>query len=283
MLNVVNDIPALRTAVREARMAGKKIGFVPTMGNLHEGHTSLVVEARNHTDYIVSSIFVNPMQFGKNEDLDNYPRTLEADIDKLNAVGTDLLFTPTNDLIYPQGLDQHTRVSVPHLTEGHCGASRPGHFDGVSTVVTILFNLVQPDVAVFGEKDYQQLAIIRKMTQDLHLPITIIGHPTVREADGLAKSSRNGYLSSTERAIAPQLNRIIQGVMEQIRTGSRDYDALAHAANQQLTEAGFRPDYFNIANSATLKPAQPEDTEITLLVAAFLGSTRLIDNQSMTL
>lgn len=283
MLKVVSEISSLRTAIAAARAEGKRIGFVPTMGNLHEGHTSLVTEARKHTDFVVSSIFVNPMQFGKNEDLDKYPRTLDADIDKLNAVGTNLLFTPTNSMIYPQGLAQHTRVQVPILTEGHCGASRPGHFDGVSTVVSILFNLVQPDVAVFGEKDFQQLAVIRKMTEDLQLPIRIIGHPTVREPDGLAKSSRNGYLSPQERATAPKLYVILREIVDKVQGGERDYGRLEQEARKQLADAGFKPDYFNFAHSLTLKPAEATDKDITLLVAAFLGSTRLIDNARIQL
>ncbi|PID42906.1 MAG: pantoate--beta-alanine ligase [Gammaproteobacteria bacterium] len=280
-MKIANDVQTVREQITEARNEGKTIGFVPTMGNLHEGHLALIHHAREKADYVVCSIFVNPMQFGQNEDLDSYPRTLDDDIAKLEEAGTDLLFTPDNKMIYPNGLDRHTRVSVPAITELHCGFSRPGHFEGVSTVVTILFNLVQPDIAVFGEKDYQQLAVIRTMTKDLHLPIQIIGHPTVREPDGLAKSSRNGYLNREERAKAPRLYQVMQACIKKIADGNSQFDSLKQEACQQLKDEGFDIDYFNLANSDTLEMATPSDQYVTLLAAARLGSTRLIDNLSI--
>jgi pantoate--beta-alanine ligase len=252
------------------------------MGNLHEGHISLVRKAAESADVVVTSIFVNPMQFGAHEDLDKYPRTLAEDQEKLAEAGNTLVFAPPVEEVYPEGLARQTKVVVPEVSEGHCGASRPGHFEGVATVVTMLFNMVQPDLAVFGEKDFQQLAVIRKLVRDLRIPVEIIGAPTVREDDGLAKSSRNGYLSETERRIAPRLYQIMRETADRIQQGRTDYPALEQEASAALAEAGFRPDYVNIVNSVTLKPAAPDDPEITLLVAAFLGTTRLIDNLSLT-
>ncbi len=277
-MNTVHTIEALRGAIQQQRRAGNKIVFVPTMGNLHEGHIELVKKGLTLGDFVVTSIFVNPLQFGANEDLDAYPRTLEQDQSKLQAAGNHLVFAPSANEIYPRGMDSQTKVIVPGLTERHCGASRPGHFTGVSTVVTMLFNMVQPDIAVFGEKDFQQLAVIRKMTTDLFMPIEIIGIPTVRESDGLAKSSRNGYLSAEERAIAPNLNRIMTETADKIRAGRRDFSQLVTEATEQLSANQFRNDYFNIIDSATLEPADESTQSITILIAAFLGSTRLIDN-----
>ncbi|PXX88981.1 pantoate--beta-alanine ligase [Marinobacter vulgaris] len=281
-MRTVHTLKELRAMLRSYRQQGKRIGLVPTMGNLHEGHISLVRKAREAADIVVTTIFVNPMQFGVTEDLDTYPRTLIEDQERLDAAGSTLVFAPSNEEIYPQGLARQTRVIVPEVSEGHCGASRPGHFEGVATVVTILFNMVQPDIAVFGEKDYQQLAVIRKLTRDLMIPVEVIGSPTIREDDGLAKSSRNGFLTEEERAIAPVIYRTLQKTAEQIRKGRNDFVALEQEANEALSEAGLRPDYFNIANGLTLKPARAEDAELTLLVAAFLGTTRLIDNLSVT-
>ena len=279
----IQRLAELRTTLNQQRSQGKRIGCVPTMGNLHEGHLSLVKYALEHADYIVSSIYVNPLQFGANEDLDNYPRTLQADQQLLANAGNHALFTPTTDQIYPQGSEHHTKVLVPELTCHHCGASRPSHFDGVSTVVNILFNMVQPDIAVFGEKDFQQLAVIRKMTRDLRLDIEIAGCPTVREPNGLAKSSRNGYLTHEQREIASNLYRIISATAKKISEGSRNYRTLQDQANSELSKAGFKPDYFNIAESTTLDAALATDKNIVILAAAFLGSTRLIDNLSLTL
>ena len=281
-MRTVHSLKELRTILRGYRQQGKTIGLVPTMGNLHEGHISLVRKAAESADVVVTSIFVNPMQFGAHEDLDKYPRTLAEDQEKLAEAGNTLVFAPPVEEVYPEGLARQTKVVVPEVSEGHCGASRPGHFEGVATVVTMLFNMVQPDLAVFGEKDFQQLAVIRKLVRDLRIPVEIIGAPTVREDDGLAKSSRNGYLSETEHRIAPRLYQIMRETADRIQQGRTDYPALEQEASAALAEAGFRPDYVNIVNSVTLKPAAPDDPEITLLVAAFLGTTRLIDNLSLT-
>ncbi|MCG2581279.1 MAG: pantoate--beta-alanine ligase [Marinobacter sp.] len=281
-MRTVNSLKELRTILRGYRREGKTIGLVPTMGNLHEGHISLVRKASEAADVVVTSIFVNPMQFGASEDLDSYPRTLEEDQRQLEAAGNTLVFAPGVEEIYPNGLVQQTKVVVPEVSDGHCGASRPGHFEGVATVVTMLFNMVQPDIAVFGEKDFQQLAVIRKLVRDLMMPVEVIGAPTIREDDGLAKSSRNGYLSDAERTIAPAVYQALQECARKLDEGLTDFAALEQEANDALTAAGLRPDYFNIVNSLTLKPATPEDSELTILVAAFLGTTRLIDNMSIT-
>lgn len=281
-MRTINSLKELRTILRGYRREGKTIGLVPTMGNLHEGHISLVRKASEAADVVVTSIFVNPMQFGASEDLDTYPRTLEEDQRQLEAAGNTLVFAPGVEEIYPNGLVQQTKVIVPEVSDGHCGASRPGHFEGVATVVTMLFNMVQPDIAVFGEKDFQQLAVIRKLAHDLMIPVEVIGAPTIREDDGLAKSSRNGYLTDDERAIAPAVYQTLQESARKLSEGRTDFSALEQEANDALAAAGLRPDYFNIVNSVTLKPAMPEDTELTILVAAFLGTTRLIDNLSVT-
>lgn len=281
-MRTVNSLKELRTILRGYRREGKTIGLVPTMGNLHEGHISLVRKASEAADVVVTSIFVNPMQFGASEDLDTYPRTLKEDQRQLEAAGNTLVFAPGVEEIYPNGLVQQTKVIVPEVSDGHCGASRPGHFEGVATVVTMLFNMVQPDIAVFGEKDFQQLAVIRKLAHDLMIPVEVIGAPTIREDDGLAKSSRNGYLNEAERAIAPVVYQTLQESARKLSEGRTDYSTLEQEANDALAAAGLRPDYFNIVNSVTLKPATPEDNELTILAAAFLGTTRLIDNLSVT-
>jgi pantoate--beta-alanine ligase len=253
------------------------------MGNLHEGHLNLVRKARALCDVVVVSIFVNPMQFGPNEDLDAYPRTLTADKEKLFAEGVQLLFTPTVDEMYPAGMAQQTTVSVPELSNTLCGASRPGHFTGVATVVTKLFNIVQPDVAVFGEKDYQQLSIIRKMVQDLCMPIDIVGVPTVRAEDGLALSSRNGYLTPDQRRKAPFLNQVLLECREAIACGFDNYRELEARAMTRLSEAGFEPDYFAIRDARTLAEVTEETEEVAILAAARLGEPRLIDNVRLNL
>ncbi|KMQ73445.1 pantoate--beta-alanine ligase [Marinobacter subterrani] len=281
-MRTVHSLKELRTILRGYRRQGKTIGLVPTMGNLHEGHVSLVRKAAEMADVVVTSIFVNPMQFGVGEDLDTYPRTLAEDQDKLASAGSTLVFAPSAEEVYPEGLAKHTQVVVPDVSDGHCGASRPGHFEGVATVVTMLFNMIQPDLAVFGEKDFQQLAVIRKMVRDLMMPVDVVGAPTIREDDGLAKSSRNGYLSAEEREMAPAVYQTLQATAQKITEGHTDFQALESEAMQSLARAGLRPDYFNIVNSETLKPASPEDPEITILAAAFLGTTRLIDNLSIT-
>ena len=274
----VNTVAALREAVTAARRAGKRIAFVPTMGNLHAGHGALVVRATTLADFVVASVFVNPLQFGANEDLDSYPRTLAADQQRLTEAGCDLLFAPTVSEMYPDGMPGLTTVSVPGVSSGLCGGSRPGHFDGVATVVTKLFNMVQPDVAVFGEKDFQQLAVIRKMVRDLNMPIEIIGQPTVRAEDGLALSSRNGYLSAEQRAVAPGLYQILQQLADALRDGERNHAALAGEGCRLLELAGFVPDYLEIRHPLTLLPAASADRQLVIVAAARLGTTRLIDN-----
>ena len=282
-MNTVKTVRELRAAVAQARAEGKQIGFVPTMGNLHAGHTALVEKAAQRADFVVASIFVNPLQFGPNEDLDSYPRTLAADQEKLFEAGCNLLFTPDVEEMYPHGMAGQTRVSVAGVSEGLCGASRPGHFEGVATVVTKLFNLVQPDLAIFGQKDFQQLAVIRTLVHDLNMPIQIIGEPTVRADDGLALSSRNGYLNAEQRAAAPALYRSLVQMADAIRRGERDYPALVAAAQAQQLAAGFRPDYLEVRESNSLRPATKDDRQLVILVAAFIGSTRLIDNLAFDL
>lgn len=282
-MNTVKSVRELRAAIAQARSEGKQIGFVPTMGNLHAGHAALVAKAAQRADFVVASIFVNPLQFGPSEDLDSYPRTLVADQEKLFDAGCNLLFTPEVEEMYPNGLDGQTRVSVAGVSEGLCGASRPGHFEGVATVVTKLFNMVQPDLAVFGQKDFQQLAVIRTLVRDLNMPIQIIGEPTVRAEDGLALSSRNGYLNAEQRAAAPTLYRSLEQIANAIRAGERDYSRLIAEAQQLQSAAGFRPDYLEIRESNSLRPASAEDRQLVILVAAFIGSTRLIDNLALEL
>ncbi|WP_053137762.1 pantoate--beta-alanine ligase [Pseudomonas sp. MIACH] len=282
-MNTVKTVRELRAAVAHARKAGKRIGFVPTMGNLHSGHASLVSKAVQQADFVVASIFVNPLQFGAGEDLDKYPRTLAADQEKLLQAGCNLLFAPTVEEMYPGGTTGQTRVSVPQLSEGLCGASRPGHFEGVATVVSKLFNMVQPDMAVFGQKDYQQLAVIRAMVHDLNMPIQIIGEPTVRADDGLALSSRNGFLSEEERAIAPVLYRSLSQIAAAIKSGDHDFARLRAEQVQQIEAAGLRLDYLEVRQGIHLRTATAEDRDIVILVAAFLGTTRLIDNLHLNL
>nr|WP_298413835.1 pantoate--beta-alanine ligase [uncultured Halomonas sp.] len=276
-MQTLSTIKALRQTLATHRHQGDKIALVPTMGNLHSGHTALVELARRHADIVVATIFVNPLQFGAGEDLDAYPRTLAEDQSKLEAAGCHLLFTPSNALLYPNGLEAHTRVIVPEVSQGLCGASRPGHFEGVATVVTMLFNLVQPDIACFGEKDYQQLAVIRKMTADFHLPIDIIGAPTVRNDDGLALSSRNGYLDDAQRAKAPALYRTLCRARDALENGMRSNDVL-HEALENLVAAHFKPDYLELRRADDLGPVTDTTQNAMLLAAAHLGTTRLIDN-----
>lgn len=280
-MNIHDNIQDLREALLPHRRAGRRIGLVPTMGNLHRGHLALVETARAQCDVVVTSIFVNPLQFGPSDDLNNYPRTLEDDLAKLREGGCDLVFTPTPAIMYPRGMENHTLVRVPEVSEGLCGGSRPGHFDGVSTVVSMLFNIVQPDVACFGEKDYQQLAVIRRMVQDLHQPIDILGVPTVREASGLALSSRNGYLSDKQRDTAARL----QGTLAELRTAleaGADIDTQLHQGLESLRRAGFEPDYLELRAPDLSEVAATTDKAI-LLAAARLGATRLIDNLTLTL
>ncbi len=277
-MKLVHEVAQLRAKVAGWRRDSLEVAFVPTMGNLHAGHLALIEEARRHAERVVSSLFVNPMQFGEGEDFEAYPRTLEEDRARLEAVGTDLLFAPPVEVMYPRPAEEQTRVAVPGLSDILCGASRPGHFVGVATVVCKLFNLVQPDVAVFGKKDYQQLMVIRRMVEDLNLPIEIIGLDTVREADGLAMSSRNGYLSAEERDRAPLLYQCLQQSAEQIAAGADDFEMLRREAEQRLRGGGFRPDYFTVRSARDLSDADANDRELVLLAAAYLGKARLIDN-----
>ncbi len=282
-MNTVKTVRELRAAVARARSEGKQIGLVPTMGNLHSGHAALVTTAAQQADFVVASIFVNPLQFGANEDLDTYPRTLAADQEKLLQAGCNLLFAPTVEEMYPHGMAGLTRVTAAQLSNELCGSRRPGHFDGVTTVVSKLFNMVQPDLAIFGQKDYQQLAVIRAMVHDLNIPVQIIGEPTVRAEDGLALSSRNGYLTEEQRHVAPALYRHLSEIVQAIKAGERDYPQLVSQHLQRIEAEGFRPDYLEIRHALTLLPAQASDRDIVILVAAFLGATRLIDNIHLNL
>ncbi len=275
-------IAGLRAALKAARKAGKSIALVPTMGNLHDGHITLVKKAKQRADIVVVSIFVNPTQFGVNEDFDKYPRTLAADAALLADAACDLVFAPEVREMYPDGHSQNTIVSVSGITEVLCGKSRPGHFTGVATVVSKLFNIVQPDMALFGEKDYQQLAVIRRFTRELCFPVEIVGVPTVRAEDGLALSSRNGFLSADERKLAPQLYQTLCNLRTAIENGQRDYAMLAAAGNGHLEKCGFTPDYLEIRRQ-DLEPAGPADKSLAILVAARLGTTRLIDNLAFEL
>ncbi len=274
----VDRVDDLRQAIAAWRKAGQRIALVPTMGNLHAGHLELVTAAGELADRVVVSIFVNPMQFGAGEDFDAYPRTFDVDKSHLIDAGVDLLFAPAAATVYPTETGKRTRVEVPDLSEILCGASRPGHFVGVATIVCKLFNMVQPDLALFGEKDFQQLIVIRRMAADLDIPVEILGRPTVREADGLAMSSRNGYLTPEQRAAAPLLYRTLQAIAEAVHNGERDYAALEATAAKVLREGGFRPDYFSIRRAEDLERPGTASEGLVILAAAYLGNTRLIDN-----
>lgn len=274
-------IDEIRTRVREWRQKGETVAFVPTMGNLHQGHVSLILEAARRADHVVASIFVNPLQFGKNEDLDAYPRTLGADQQKLTEAGCELLFTPTPELIYPKGLNAQTFVEVPGISDELCGASRPGHFRGVATIVCKLFNIVQPDIALFGRKDYQQLLVIKTMVTDLSLPIEVIGVETVREDSGLALSSRNGYLTEAEKALAPKLKAAMDKLAEAIVLG-QDIDQAISDTKEFLRAAGLEPDYLEVREASSLKPVSSDDKSLVILAAAYLGKARLIDNMTLS-
>ncbi len=269
------EIQAELTALKRS---GKKIGLIPTMGNLHRGHLSLFQLAQKNCDILVGSIFVNPMQFGANEDLDQYPRTLQQDINKLTEIGVDYLFTPTNETIYPIGTKVNTSVEVNRLTKRLCGESRPEHFRGVATVVTILFNILQPDLVIFGKKDYQQYLILSAMVKDLFLPIEIIGGEIVREDNGLAMSSRNKFLTNEQKNQASFLQATLLATAEKIKLGQRDYSTLKQLAIEQLEQNDFKVDYFEICNKITLEDASPNDSELLIAAAAWMGQPRLLDN-----
>jgi len=277
-LKVLSSIAELRQTITSLQQQ-KKIAFVPTMGNLHQGHIALVDRAHELAEIVVVSIFVNPMQFSAGEDLSNYPRTLEDDISKLEAANVDYLFSPDVSEIYADDLAQSTQVVVPGISSLWCGSSRAGHFEGVTTIVNKLFNLVRPDVAVFGEKDFQQLAIIKKMVSDLNMPVEIIGVPTRREADGLAMSSRNGYLTDVEREIAPKLRQMLLNIQKMlISSENPDFQSIVSQEINKLNQTGFKTDYLAICRQSDLQPAAPDDKDLVILAAAYLGKARLIDN-----
>lgn len=277
-MRICKTFAEIRETVDGWRRAGETVVFVPTLGNLHAGHLELVKLARKSGDRVVVSIFVNPLQFGKNEDYALYPRTPDSDIAKLEGESTDALFTPNDTEVYPNGVEEQTTVEVPTMTNILCGATRPGHFTGVTTIVTKLFNIVQPHKAVFGIKDFQQLAIVKRMVQDLCMPIEIIEAPVARAEDGLALSSRNGYLTDAERTIAPVLYSCLCDTRDAIGGGDRNYALLEAHAHIRLLEAGLRPDYFSVRCAKNLEPATAEDRDLVIVAAAFLGRTRLIDN-----
>jgi pantoate--beta-alanine ligase len=274
----VTTIADVRAHVARWREAKQRVVFVPTMGNLHAGHLSLIEAARKVGDRFVASIFVNPMQFGPNEDFAHYPRTPTQDSRMLQDAGCDLMFMPDVGEIYPNGADQATRVEVPGISNILCGEFRPGHFEGVATVVAKLFHIVDPDVAIFGEKDFQQLTVIRRMVADLCLRVQIVGAPTVREADGLAMSSRNQYLSAEERALAPAIYRQLTQAVAALKSGARDFASIESAGRAALDGAGFRTDYFTVRDARSLAPARPDTRHFVVLTAARLGKARLIDN-----
>ncbi|HAN4258231.1 TPA: pantoate--beta-alanine ligase [Escherichia coli] len=280
---IIETLPLLRQQIRRLRMEGKRVALVPTMGNLHDGHMKLVDEAKARADVVVVSIFVNPMQFDRPEDLARYPRTLQEDCEKLNKRKVDLVFAPSVKEIYPNGTETHTYVDVPGLSTMLEGASRPGHFRGVSTIVSKLFNLVQPDIACFGEKDFQQLALIRKMVADMGFDIEIIGVPIMRAKDGLALSSRNGYLTAEQRKIAPGLYKVLSSIADKLQAGERDLDEIIAIAGQELNEKGFRADDIQIRDADTLQEVSENSKRAVILVAAWLGDARLIDNEIVEL
>jgi pantoate--beta-alanine ligase len=280
---IIETIPLLRQQIRRWRQEGKRIALVPTMGNLHDGHMKLVDDAKSRADVVVTTIFVNPMQFDRPDDLTRYPRTLQEDCEKLNRRKVDLVFAPAPADIYPQGLDSQTFVEVPGLSTMLEGASRPGHFRGVSTIVSKLFNMVQPDIACFGEKDFQQVAVIRKMVADMGYDIEIIGVPTVRAKDGLALSSRNGYLTAEQRKIAPGLHKVMQSLADKLRAGERDTEEMLAIAATELNEKGFRSDDLQIRDADTLLELDVESKRAVVLMAAWLGKARLIDNVQVDL
>lgn len=280
---IIETLPLLRQHIRRLRMEGKRVALVPTMGNLHDGHMKLVDEAKARADAVIVSIFVNPMQFDRAEDLARYPRTLQEDSEKLNKRKVDLVFAPSAQEIYPQGTEAHTFVDVPGLSTMLEGASRPGHFRGVSTIVSKLFNLVQPDIACFGEKDFQQLALIRKMVADMGYDIEIVGVPIIRAKDGLALSSRNGYLTADQRKIAPGLYKVMNGIADKLQAGERQQEEIIALAEQELNEKGFRADEIQIRDADTLLELTDASKRAVILASAWLGQARLIDNKIVEL
>ena len=282
-MQTISTIKQLRQLMRPWRRSGERIVFVPTMGNLHEGHLSLLKKARKVGDRVVVSIFVNPLQFGPFEDYDQYPRTPTEDGEMLDRMDVDLLYAPNAEEMYPEGREHAATVQVPGISDILCGEHRPGHFVGVATVVNKLFNVVQPQIAIFGEKDFQQLVVIRHMVSDLLMPVEIVGAPTYRESDGLAMSSRNQYLTKEERALAPTVYQVLCNLQESILGGSRDYSTLEQSAVRNLRDSGFKPDYVAIRQAGNLEPPSHEADHLVILVAANLGNARLIDNLQINL
>ncbi|SFN47201.1 pantoate--beta-alanine ligase [Xenorhabdus japonica] len=281
---IIETIPILRREIRRWRQAGKRIAFVPTMGNLHDGHMALVDTAKAQADVVIVSIFVNPMQFDREDDLVNYPRTLQEDCEKLSRRNVKLVFAPNANEMYPDGLNgNQTFVEEPKFSHILEGASRPGHFRGVITVVSKLFNLIQPDLVYFGEKDFQQLQIIRKMIADMAYDITLVSVPIVRDKNGLALSSRNNLLSVEEREIAPLLNKVMQCAAEKLKNGERNTEHLIELISAHLREEGFMPDELFIRDAENLMPLTEQSKKAVILMAAWLGQTRLIDNQQVDL
>ncbi|EIA4767332.1 pantoate--beta-alanine ligase [Salmonella enterica subsp. enterica serovar Kentucky] len=280
---IIETLPLLRQHIRRLRQEGKRVALVPTMGNLHDGHMKLVDEAKARADVVIVSIFVNPMQFDRPDDLVRYPRTLQEDCEKLNKRKVDYVFAPAVEEIYPQGLEGQTYVDVPGLSTMLEGASRPGHFRGVSTIVSKLFNLIQPDIACFGEKDFQQLALIRKMVADMSYDIEIVGVPIIRAKDGLALSSRNSYLTAEQRKIAPGLHNVMNSIAEKLIAGNRELQEVIAIAEQELNDKGFRADDIQIRDADTLQELTETSKRAVILAAAWLGQARLNDNQSVTL
>ena len=281
-MKIFHSVSALRGDLNKDKLRGFRVGFVPTMGNLHDGHLALLKQAKQSNDVVVCSIFVNALQFSLNEDWDKYPRTYQSDCEKLRNAGCDYLFHPDDIEMYPNGLDTQSRVICPTMTDVLCGASRPGHFEGVTTVVSKLFNIVQPDEAIFGIKDYQQLAVIRRMVEDLCMPIQVTSAPIHRETDGLAMSSRNRYINDDERPKVIILKDALDWIASQIKGGNRNFSELEHIAAQQIEQVGFKVDYITCSNSKTLDLAANDDSDITILGAIFTESARLIDNVSVS-
>ena len=277
-MDIVTKVVAVREHVRRWRSEGRRVAFVPTMGNLHAGHVSLIEAARRYGDRFVASIFVNPMQFGPNEDFAHYPRTPTQDERMLAEAGCSLMFMPDVAEIYPSGSERATRVDVPGLSRILDGEYRPGHFEGVSTIVSTLLHIVEPDVAIFGEKDFQQLTIIRRMVADLCMAVEIVGAPTVRDADGLAMSSRNQYLTAPERALAPRIYQLLQAAAQRLSAGDQDFASIERTGVDALTKAGMKPDYFAVRAAADLSAPTPDTKHLVVLTAARLGKARLIDN-----
>jgi pantoate--beta-alanine ligase len=275
---VIHDVAPLREAIRTRQRKDEVVAFVPTMGNLHPGHLDLVRVAGERGSTVVVSIYVNPLQFGQHEDLDSYPRTLGADKAALEKYNIDILFVPDDRIMYPRGLEDQTKVVVPELSDTLCGEHRPGHFVGVATVVNRLFNIVQPDIAVFGKKDYQQMTIIRRMVSDLAMPVEVIGVDTVREQDGLALSSRNRYLNAQQRTVAPGLYQTLREARDALQRTTVDRSKIETEGYRKLVDIGFSPDYFSVRRQGDLGSPGPGDSSLVILAAARLGQARLIDN-----